>query len=254
LRGRNFSRDLPSDSANSVIVNETFVKQAGWKEPIGQLVGFGGKEQYRVIGVVRDYAVLSFAEAIQPAVLSMRMQQDYGMVYIKIKPGTETASLDRIDRTFRRLFPMAPFSYVFKDEVNRKNYEAEERWKQMLLFASLVTIFISCVGLFGLSVFSVEKRIKEIGVRKVLGASPGVIAALVSRDFLRLVFVALVIALPAVWIGADKWLQRYPYRVTVSIWMFAGLGLAVVLIALVTVSFQAVRAGRANPVKSLRVE
>jgi putative ABC transport system permease protein len=124
----------------------------------------------------------------------------------------------------------------------------------MLLFASVVTIFISCVGLFGLSVFSVERRTKEIGVRKVLGASPGIIVTLVSRDFLRLVIVALFIAIPMVWIGADKWLQRYPNRVTVSIWMIAGVGLVVMLIALVTVSFQAVRAGTVNPVKSLRID
>jgi putative ABC transport system permease protein len=184
----------------------------------------------------------------------MSMQQAYVMVYIKIKPGSETASLGAIESTFKRLFPLTPFSYVFKDEANRKNYEAEERWKQMLLFASIVTIFISCVGLFGLSVFSVEKRTKEIGVRKVLGASPGVIVGLVSKDFLGLVIIALVIALPAVWMGAGKWLERYPYRITVSGWMFAEVGLLVMLIALVTVSFQSVKAAGSNPVKALRAE
>jgi putative ABC transport system permease protein len=252
LQGRNFSPAFPSDSTESVIVNESFVRKAGWKDPIGQKVSMGEKENYRVIGVVRDYAYGSLADAIEPELL--RMDQDYGMVYVKIKPGSETASLGRIERTFKQLFPLTPFSFVFKDDENRRFYEAEERWKQMLLFASLVTIFISCVGLFGLSVFSVERRTKEIGVRKVLGASPGIIVAMVSRDFLRLVMLALLIAVPAVWIGADKWLQRYPYRVPVSIGMFAGVGLAVMLIALVTVSFQAVRAGMANPVKSLRVE
>jgi len=252
LQGRNFSAAFPSDSTTAVIVNESFVKKAGWKDPIGQRVSMGEKENYRVIGVVGDYAYESLAEAVKPELL--RMDKDYGMIYIKIKPGSETASLGEIQGTFSRLFPLTPFSYVFKDDENRKNYEAEEKWKQILLFASLVTIFISCVGLFGLSVFSVEKRTKEIGVRKVLGASPGIIAALVSRDFLRLVIVALFIAIPAVWMGADKWLQRYPYRVTVSIWTFAGVGLMVMMIALLTVSFQAVRAGRANPVKSLRVE
>ena len=252
LQGRNFSAAFPSDSTTAVIVNESFVKKAGWKDPIGQRVSMGKKENYRVIGVVGDYAYESLAEVVKPELL--RMDKDYGMIYIRIRPGSETTSLGEIQSTFSRLFPMTPFSYVFKDDENRKNYEAEEKWKQILLFASLVTIFISCVGLFGLSVFSVEKRTKEIGVRKVLGASPGIIAALVSRDFLRLVIVALFIAIPAVWMGADKWLQRYPYRVTVSIWTFAGVGLMVMMIALLTVSFQAVRAGRANPVKSLRVE
>jgi putative ABC transport system permease protein len=252
LQGRNFSADFPSDSANAAIVNETFVKRAGWKDPIGQRVSFGPRENYRVIGVIKDYAYGSLADAIEPEIL--RMDQGYGMFYIKIKPGSETASLGRIEGTYKRLFPSTPFSYVFKGDENRKYYEAEERWKQMLLFASVVTIFISCVGLFGLSVFSVERRTKEIGVRKVLGASPGIIAALVSRDFLRLVILALVVALPAVWICADKWLERYPYRITISAWMPAGVGLVVMLIALITVSFQAVRAGRSNPVVSLRSE
>jgi putative ABC transport system permease protein len=252
LQGRNFSAAFPSDSTNAVIVNESFVKKAGWKDPIGQKVSMGDKQNYRVIGVIGDYAYGSLADAIEPELL--RLDQDYGMVYVKIKPGSETASLGRIENTFRRLFPLTPFSFVFKDDENKKYYEAEERWKQMLLFASVVTIFISCVGLFGLSVFSVERRTKEIGVRKVLGASPRIIVAMVSRDFLRLVILAVLIAVPAVWIGADKWLQRYPYRVPVDIGMFAGVGLVVMLIALVTVSFQAVRAGMANPVKSLRVE
>ncbi|HTR28408.1 MAG TPA: ABC transporter permease [Puia sp.] len=252
LQGRNFSGAFPSDSANAVIVNERFVRKAGWKNPIGQRVSLGEKENYRVVGVFADYVYGSLAEAIQPELL--RMDNGYGMIYIKIKPGTETESLGRIERSFGKLFPLTPFSYVFKDEENRRNYEAEAKWKQMLLFAALVTIFISCVGLFGLSVFSVERRTKEIGVRKVLGASSGTIAALVSRDFLRLVILALVVAIPAVWIGADKWLQRYPYRISVSFWMLAGVGLVVILIALATVSFQAVRAGRANPVQSLRVE
>jgi putative ABC transport system permease protein len=253
LQGRNFSRDFPGDSTGSVLVNESFVKKAGWKDPIGQQVTFGEKEKYRVIGVVRDYAYNPLNEAIEPELFSMRLL-GYGMVYIKIKPKSETASLAQIEKTFKRLFPLSPFSYRFKDEENRKSLEAEGRWKQILLFASLVTIFISCVGLFGLSVFSVEKRTKEIGVRKVLGASSGVIVGLVSKDFLRLVFIALLIALPAVWMGADKWLQRYPFRITVSVWMFAGVGLVVVLIALVTVSFQSVKAAMTNPVESLRSE
>jgi putative ABC transport system permease protein len=254
LKGRNFSPGFPSDSSNAVIVNESFVKQAGWKDPIGQLVSFEPNENYRVIGVIRDYAYKSLTEPIGPEVLTMRMQQDYQRVFIKIRPGSETASLGHIESTFKQLFPLSPFSYVFKDEENRKYYEAEERWKQMLLFASLVTIFISCVGLFALSVFSVERRTKEIGVRKVLGASPRIIVALVSKDFLRLVIVALLIAIPAVWMGAEKWLQRYPYRITVSIWMFTGMGLVVMLIALVTVSFQSIRAALTNPVDSLRSE
>ena len=253
VEGRNFA--LASDSATSVIVNQTFVKRAGWKEPIGQEVIFGPTEHYRVIGVIRDYAYRPLNEApVGPELLTMRMQQSYGMFYVKIKPGSETASLGAIESTFKRLFPLTPFSYVFKDEENKKSYEAEKRWEQIFLFASILTIFISCIGLFGLSVFSVERRIKEIGVRKVLGASEATIATLVSKDFLLLVIVSLLIAMPAAWIGAGKWLEQYPNQVPLSGWMLACAGGIVVFIALATVSFQSVRAAMMNPVDSLRNE
>jgi putative ABC transport system permease protein len=253
IKGRNFS--LASDSSDAVIVNEAFVRKAGWKEPIGQQVRFGEKETYRVIGVIRDYAYRPLnEEPIGPELLTMRMQQSYGMFYIKIKPGSETASLRVIENTFKQLFPLSPFAFTFKDEENRKSYEAEQRWEQIFLFASILTIFISCIGLFGLSVFSVERRIKEIGVRKVLGASGAAIAALISKDFVLLVIVALLIAMPVAWMGADKWLRQYPNQVPLSGWMFGLAGGIVVFIALATVSFQSVRAAMMNPVESLRSE
>jgi putative ABC transport system permease protein len=149
---------------------------------------------------------------------------------------------------------MSPYSYVFKDDQNRKNYEAEAKWKQIMLFAAIFTIFISCIGLFGLSVLSAEKRTKEIGIRKVLGASVSSVVTTLSKDFLKLVLIAMIIAIPAAWLTAGKWLENYPYRISLTWWMFASAALLVILIALATISFQAIKAAMANPVKSLRTE
>jgi len=253
IAGRNFSKDFPSDSSKSVIVNETFVKKAGWKNPIGEQVSYNDSK-YSVIGVVKDYHFQSLSTEIVPEMFSMTMQNEYGMAYIKIKPGRETASLKFIEKTFKELFPLNSYTYIFKDQENRKNYEAEAKWKQIILLGAILTIFISCIGLFGLSVSSAEKRTKEIGIRKVLGASVAIVVTTLSKDFLKLVVLAMVIAMPLAWIAGNKWLESYAYRITLSWWMFAIAGLLVVLIALATVSFQAIKAAMANPVKSLRTE
>lgn len=255
LQGRNFSKDHPADSINSVIVNEAFVKEAGWKDPIGKTVNFiFNKELYSVIGVVKDYHYQPLNEKIKPQLFTMKNSNNYGIYDIKIKPGTAAASLKFIHQKFKDLYPMSPYSYVFKDEQNRKNYEAEAKWKQIMLFAAIFTIFISCIGLFGLSVLSAEKRTKEIGIRKVLGASVSNVVTTLSKDFLKLVFIAMMIAIPAAWLIAGKWIENYPYRVSLSWWMFASAALLVILIALATISFQAIKAAVANPVKSLRTE
>ena len=149
---------------------------------------------------------------------------------------------------------MTPYAYVFKNDENRKQYADVEKWKQIILFSAILTIFISCIGLFGLSVLSAEKRTKEIGIRKVLGASVQQIVKALSTDFIKLVAIALIIATPLVYIAANKWLQNYPYRIEMSWWLFASAGILVMLIALFTVSFQSIKAAVANPVKSLRTE
>jgi len=256
VEGRNFSKDFPSDSVQSVIVNESFVKKAGWKNPLGQTVNFfyNNNEMYKVIGVVKDYHFLPLNEKIIPQMFTMKNDNHFGMFNIKIKPGTTSESLKYIQNEFRQYFPMSPYSYVFKDEQNRKNYEAEAKWKQILLFGAVLTIFISCIGLFGLSVLATEKRTKEIGIRKVLGASVKNIVSILSLDFLKLVAIALVISIPAAWIAGSKWLENYPYRVSLSWTIFVLAGLLVILIAILTVSSQAVKAAIANPVKSLRTE
>ena len=256
MQGRNFSSDFPSDSANSVLVNETFVKKAGWKNPIGETVNFwyDNNKKYTVIGVVKDYHYGSLTEKIGPQLFTMKEDNPYGLAVIKIKPNTAAESLNTIEKTFKQLFLLSPYTYKFMNEENRRQYEAEAKCKQIMLFGAILTIFISCIGLFGLSVLSAEKRTKEIGIRKVLGASVNRVVTILSKDFLKLVCISLVIAIPAAWFVANKWLENYPYRISLSWKLFAAGGILVVLIALITVSFQAIKAGVANPVKSLRTE
>jgi putative ABC transport system permease protein len=256
VAGRNFSTQFPSDSSQSVIVNESFVKAANWKKPIGQTLKFftDNNKMYRVIGVVKDYHFASLTEKIRPQLFTMKNDNLYGTYYIKIKPNSETASLKWIQKTFKQFYPLSPYSYTFKNDDNRKQYAQVEKWKQIILFGAILTIFISCIGLFGLSVLSAEKRTKEIGIRKVFGASVKSIVTNLSTDFVKLVVIALVIASPLAYMIANRWLQNFPYRITISWWLFALAAIIVVFIALATISFQAIKAAMANPVKSLRSE
>jgi len=157
-----------------------------------------------------------------------------------------------IETTFKKLVPFYPFSYEFKNETNLRAYESEEKWKQIISFAALLTIFISCIGLLGLAMLSAEQRTKEIGIRKVLGASVSSIVQLVSNNFLKLVLLANVVAVPVAWWAIHKWLQNFAYHIDIRWWVFAIAILITVLIALFTVGFQAIKAAIANPVKSLR--
>jgi len=255
IQGRAFSKDFPSDSSHSVMVNEAFAKKAGWKTTIGQQINFWYRnEKYTVIGLVKDYHFESLTADIGPQLFTMKPGNPYGIAFIKIKPGSETASLNHIGQVFKKMFPASPYSYTFKSDQNFRNYETEAKWKQIMLYSAILTVFISCIGLFGLSVLSAEKRTKEIGIRKVFGASAGNVVTILSRDFIKLVFIALVIAMPLAWLMADKWLQNYPYRISLSWQMFAAAGVLVIFIALATVSFQALKAAMANPARSLRTE
>jgi putative ABC transport system permease protein len=255
VSGRNFSPDLPSDQTQTVLVNETFVKQAGWKQPLNQQVtNFANNKTYTVAGVVKDYHYKPLTEQIGPQIFTMNPDNNYGLLYIKIRPNTEVSSLQYIAETFKNFFPQNPFAYNFKQEQNERSYAAEAKWKQIILFSAILTIFISCIGLFGLSVLSAEKRTKEIGIRKVLGASVISIVSILSADFLKLIFIALTLSIPLAWIATSKWLENYPYRITLNWWLFAFSGLLVILVALITISFQSIKAAISNPAKSLRTE
>jgi putative ABC transport system permease protein len=257
IAGRNFSTAFSSDSNSSVLVNEAFVKNAGWKNPIGEtvtLITDKGNEISHVIGVVKDYHYASLNKNIGPQLFAMKNSNLYGTFYIKLKPGTESESLKFIQKSFSQIFPLSPFSYTFKSDDNRQQYKELAKWKEIVLFAAILTILISCIGLFGLSVLSAEKRTKEIGIRKVLGANIQDIVVALSKDFLMLVCLALFISMPFAWIASNKWLQKYVYRISLNWELFVGVALLVILIALITVSFQSIKAALANPVKSLRSE
>jgi len=254
VEGRNFSPEFPSDSSKSILVNEAFVNEAGWKNPIGMQVGTFEDKKYTVVGVVKDYHYRPMTEKIGPQLFTMNPNNNFGSFYIKIRPGSETAAVNFIQSTFRSLFPLSAFDYNFVKQDNQASYREEARWKKILFLGSMLTIFISCIGLYGLSVFSAEKRRKEVGIRKVLGASASRVAYVLSLDFVKLVLISLVIAIPLAWMAIDRWLENYPYRISLCGWLFAGAAMMVIGIALVTVSFQSVRAALSNPVTSLRSE
>jgi putative ABC transport system permease protein len=253
VAGRNFSPDYPADSTQSVLVNETFVREAGWKEPIGKTFNVYDKT-VRVVGVIRDHYFQPLQWKLKAQVFSLTLGRGIAGFFIKNRPKSEAKVLPFIEKTFKTRMPDNAFYFGFKDQENRANYETESRWKQMVQFGAIVTILISAIGLFGLSVFAAEKRIKEIGIRKVLGASVGGLVAGLSTDFLRLVVLALLISLPTARWAATKWLANYPYHCNLSVWLFAGTALLVMAIAVATVGFQALKAALANPVQSLRAE
>ncbi len=254
-KGRNFSGSFTSDSTHAVMVNEAFMKEAGWEGLNNRQVDFFYDSiKYDVVGVVKNYHYASLLEEIKPQLFIMNPKYEYGQLLIKVKPGPVAATLKHIEKVFKSQQPFVPFKYEFKAERNEKQYSAEQKWKQIILFASILTIFISCIGLFGLATLAAEKRVKEIGIRKVLGASVSSITAMLSNNFLRLVLMAALIAFPVAWFAMNKWLENYPYRISLSVWVFALATVIVSAISLLTVSWQAVKAAIANPVKSLRTE
>lgn len=253
--GRNFSADFPADSISSVIVNESFVKAAGWKNPIGETVDFFYENRKcTVIGVIHDYHYASLLEKVNPQLFSISPSLKYKQVYLKFPEGGRVEAMRHAQAVLRKLYPAQPYQYDFLDDMIESNYSSEAKWKQIISFAAILTIFISCIGLFGLASLSAEKRSKEIGIRKVLGASVGVLMRNTSFDFLVLVLVAACIALPLAWMAGNAWLENYPYRISLHPFIFVGAVAAVVFFALITVSYQAVKAACANPVKNLRAD
>jgi ABC-type antimicrobial peptide transport system permease subunit len=255
VAGRNFSESFPGDVNHSAIVNESFVKESGWGNPIGKTVNFmDGNRALTIVGVIKDYHYRSLREEIKPQLFSMDTSIDYGQLWVKIKQDRTPNALKAVQQVFHRLAPFAAYSYQFMDDQNRANYEFESRFKKMITTASILFIFISCIGLFGLVLLSIEQRTKEIGIRKVMGAAVTSIIFLIIREFFKLILIAFLIAIPLSYLSIVKWLQDFAYRINISWWMFAGSCLMVLLLSWITISVQAIRAAVANPVKSLRSE
>jgi putative ABC transport system permease protein len=258
LKGRNFSEKFPSDVTDAVLVNETLVKKLGWADPIGKRVRyFTGPQQMkeaRVVGVVQDFHTYSLQHKIEPLVLQMPAPNDKDNVYVRIQPHKTTEALAYIRTAYKEFDPTAELDFHFLDQNFSQQYKAEQRQGQILLWFTFLAILIACLGLFGLAAFTAEQRTKEIGVRKVLGASVASIVALLSKDFLKLVLLAILIALPLAWYAMNEWLTSFAYRIDLAWWMFALAGLLAVFIALSTVAFQSIKAALMNPVKSLRTD
>nr|WP_295934209.1 ABC transporter permease [uncultured Dyadobacter sp.] len=255
VKGRNFSKTFSTDPDESVVVNEAFVKEAGWRDPVGQEINFEWKnKKMKVIGVIRDYHYASLKDTIKPLLLTQDPNYRQGTVFAKLDSKDIPATMKAIEAVFRRHVKYMPFEYKFEDAANLKRYESEAKWKQMITLAAMLSIFVSCIGLFGLATFNAETRIKEVGIRKVLGASVASITALLSLDFVKLVLISIVIALPLSYYGASIWLQDFPYRISISWWYFALAATLALSIAVLTVGYQSIRAAMLNPVQSLRSE
>jgi len=253
--GRNFSRDFGTDTAGFVL-NESAVKALGWtaQNAIGKDFKYGGQKG-KIIGVVNDFHFESLHQAIVPMVMEMFPPSinQFNNVSIKIT-GNIPSALNHLETTWRRLLPEQPYQFNFLDERFGKLYESEQKQGTIFVIFACVAIFIASLGLLGLSAFTITQRVKEIGVRKVLGANVGSIVTLLSKDFLKLVMIAAIIAFPVAWFAMHSWLKDFAYRIDIQWWVFVLAGILAALIALITVSFQAIRAANANPVKSLRTE
>ena len=258
VAGRDFVRGLTSDSAGFV-VNETFAKRLGLRNPVGETVRWAPdwrkdkNQHFTILGVVKDMVITSPYEPANPTVFFL---EDYhNWINIRIRPDVSAAqALPKIAAVFARLTPETPFTYQFADQAYALKFAAEERIGKLAAFFATLAIFISCLGLFGLASFTAEQRTKEIGIRKVMGASVPALWRLLSKDFLVLVLVAFLIAAPVSWYFLSGWLENYAYRTELSWWVFALAGGGALFITLLTVSVQAIKAALQNPVKSLRTE
>ncbi len=254
--GRNFSREYGSDST-AVIVNETAARSFGWgSNALGHTLSHtendGKKTTYTVIGIVKDFHFKSLHELITPLV--MTIGTDYGTMIVKVKTKDISALLATMKKKWNVFNAESPFSYSFLDDRFNKTYKEEQNIGRIMgIFAGL-TIFVACLGLFGLATFTAEQRTKEIGIRKVLGASVTGIVSLLSKDFLKLVFLAFLIASPVAWFFMNKWLQDFAYRITISWWVFVLAAFSAISITVITVCFRAIKAALSNPVISLRSE
>jgi putative ABC transport system permease protein len=265
IQGRSFDHNNPSDLNSAALVNETFVKEFNLINPVGKKLP--GKFDQHIIGIVKDFNFQSLHEKIQPLLLTMtpdsvlRRSENISFAYspqprisIRLKPGDLISNINMLRDAWKKITPDQEFEYKFLDETLATQYAEDNRTSTFVKLASFISVFIACMGLFGLATLAVVRRTREIGIRKVMGASiPGIII-MISTEFVKLVFVAAIIAFPLAWWFLKDWLKDFAYQVNISWWVFVVAAVAAIVIALLTVSYQAVRAAMSNPVKSLRTE
>lgn len=251
--GRDFSRAHATDSADAFMVNEEAVREMGMKNPIGKWIS-AWKKKGHIIAILKDYHTQSLRETIKPIVMDVKEYEYFGVIIVKTVPGKTTEALESLSKIYKEINPRFAFAYQFVDLEYAKLYSSEMLISKLTILFAVLAIGISCMGLFGLVMFSAEQRMKEISVRKVLGASLGQIMSLFSKDFLQLIFIAFLVASPLAWYAMYSWLNSFAYKIDISWWMFAVAGLFAVMIALLTISYQSLKSALANPVTSLRSE
>ncbi len=260
LEGRNFSDAVPSDKYGAALINETLMKKLAWSNSVGKRMKFriddkGTLGERTVIGVVKDFHTYSLQHKVEPLVMLMPPEESMeDNLYVRITKGKISEGLSYIEKVYRSFDKKTPIEFHFLDSNFAKQYEAERKQAQIALIFTVLAVIIACLGLFGLTTFTARQRTKEIGIRKVLGASVASIVQMLSADFLKLVFIAAFIAFLIAWVAMNKWLEEFAYRINVQWWVLLLAGLLAVLIAIITISFQAIKAAISNPVKSLRTE
>jgi putative ABC transport system permease protein len=257
LQGRNFSSKFPTDST-AMIVNEAAAKFLADKNLLNKKlytlsdIQTKAQVEYHIIGVIKNFNFSSLRDVVTP--LGFLFDEDNGNISVRIQPGDIPNTLDLIKNRWKAMAPSQPFDYSFMDEDFNRWYTTEQRTGQIFITFAVLAILIACLGLFGLITYAAEQRIKEIGIRKVLGADVMTIVGMISKDFLKLVLIAFLFAFPIAWWAMSKWLEDFAYRVNIGWWIFVLAAVLTLLIAMLTISFQAIKAAIANPVESLRTE
>ena len=256
--GRNFSNAIASDSSDKMgayLLNETAVRRMGWttQSALGKKVKFWGLEG-EIVGVVKDFHFRPLNVPIEPFIFRNRPKEFYFNLLVKTKPAQVQKAIADVGTIYKKYEPSSPLSFGFVDQDLEKLYNNDQKTGEIMLIFSILAIIVSCMGLFGLATFATEQRMREIGIRKVLGASVASITALLSKDFLKLVLIAIVIASPAAYYLMENWLQDFAYRVNIGWPVFVVSAMLSISIALLTVSYQAIKAALMNPVKSLKSE
>jgi ABC-type antimicrobial peptide transport system permease subunit len=250
---------VPSDSITEYVINETYARFLGFKNPADAVGKFIGEKETRtpIVGVMEDFYSQSLHTPIKPLVFTA-IKSNQTTLHILLKPdnGNDVwkTAIEKIEASFKSVYPAQDFQYQFLDDSIAKFYKNEQDILTLLNWATGLAILISCLGLLGLVIYSTNQRTKEIGVRKVLGASVLQIVVLIATDFMKLVLLAFIIAVPLAWTGTDRWLQNFAYRTEISWWIFVAAGASMVVTALITLGFRTVKVAMANPVDSLRTE
>jgi putative ABC transport system permease protein len=260
VAGRDFSKDHPTDRDEGFILNEEAVKKMGWRsaaEAIGRdfqwVVPNAVIKSGRVTGVVQDFHITPLKSAVKPLVMHVYPSQ-LQYLYVRFDQSKGDDIITATEKTFNEFYAKQSFEYSFLDDTLAMMYRSERKLGAIFTYFSFLAILIACLGVLGLSMYSIKQRIKEVGIRKVIGASVARITILLIKEFVQPIFIAIIIAVPIVWFGMNKWLEDFAYRIDISWWIFVVAGVVALLIAMLTVSFQAIRAAVANPVKSLRTE